>query len=299
MQGAKARRRPRLSVRLAWVWFVVVSIVLLWQKSTYWGLYAFAAEWQFNAFGSYRPALTYLFLIVILCLPLLLISSRRSRELRSERASLPRGSQLDSMIRAKSRWAKALFCAAIAVAVAALAIALSTALLPSAGGPVSRMVLTAEMGAPPPLGPVVLSGRLLSEKTAVFDEDFLVLHRSSRFAPMVAEGADQTMLRYFVELPVDTPIASNDAKGERKGILRRGGLPGELVRLYRYAGFRVDPNYYVLFSSPEAMRRAELTEAVELLIFAVFLGLIGAIFAFRHRQLVKRASASPLEPETS
>lgn len=291
MQGAKIRRRPRLSVRLAWIWFVVVSIVLLWQKSTYWGLYAFAAEWQFNAFGSYRPALTYLSLIAILCLPLLLISRLRSKELRSKRASLPPGSQLNSTIRSKSRWAKALFCAAIAVAIAGLAIALSTALLPSASAPVSRMALSAEM-APPPLGPVILSGKLLSDKTAVFDEDFLILRRSSRFAPMVAEGADRTVLHYFVELPLTAPIASNDVKGERKGILRRGGLPGELVRLYRYAGFRVDPNYYVLFSSPEAMRRAELTEAIELLIFAAFLGLIGAIFAYHHRQLIKRASES-------
>ena len=291
MEGAKIRRRSRLTVWFARLWVALVSIVLLWQKVNYWGLFAFAAELQFNAFGSYRPAFTYLSLVALLCAPLLLLPFSRWRELRLKQASLSPDVRMSLMIGATSRWIKTSFGAAIAVAVVAFAIALSALLLPSANGPVSQITLSDE-AAPPPLGPVVLSGRLLSNKTSVFNEDFFVLRRNNRFAPMVAEGADQTVLHYFVELPVGAPVVQKDAKGERKGILRRGGLPGELVRLYRYAGFRIDPNYHVLFSSPEAMRRTELTEAFELLLLAVFLGLIGAVFAFRRQRLCKVAQGS-------
>ena len=297
MEGAKIRRRSRSMVWLPRFWIAIVSVVLLWQKATYWGLYAFAAEWQFNAFGTYRPAFTYLALVAVLCAPLLLLPFSRWREFRSKRLSLTPDVQLNLTIGATSRLVRTLFGAAIAVAVAAVAIALSTLLLPSANGPIAQMTLSDD-AAPPPLGPVALSGRLLSNKTAVFSEDFFGRRRSNRFAPMVAEGADQTVLHYFVEIPVDAPVIQNDAKSERKGILRRGGLPGELIRLYRYAGFRIDPNYYVLFSSPETMRRAEVTEAFGLLVLAVFLGLIGAIFAFRSRRLGRLVQESAAQPES-
>lgn len=297
MEGATILRRPRLMARLAWLWCAIMSVVLFWQKATYWGLYAFAAELQFDAFGTYRPALTYLSLLAILWAPLLLLPLSRWRESRLKQASLSPDVRMSLTIGATSRWVRTLFGAAIAVAVAALAIALSTMWLPSASGAVSQIAVSDE-AAPPPLGPVLLSGRLLPNKAAVLNEDFFFLRRSSRFAPMVAEGSDQTVLHYFVELPVDAPIVLNDAKGERKGILRRGGLPGELVSLYRYTGFRIDPSYHVLFSSAEAMRRAELTEALELLILAAFLGLIGAIFAFRGRRLSKVALASAAQLES-
>lgn len=294
MDGAKLRRRPRRSIWLPLIWFVVVSIFLLWQKLTYSGIFAFAAGWQFWAFGAYRPALTYLVLVLILATPLLLLP--RSRETRSARASASPQSRADRAIDATTRTANTLVGAAIATALAALVIAVSTLFLPRATGPVSQVVISDD-GGPPPLGPVSLKGQILYGKTSVFNEDFVSIRRSNRFAPMVADGVDPTILHYFVELPTDVAVGDVEAQASRQGILRKGGLPGELFWLYRYAGFQVDPNYYVLFSSPESMRRGDLTEALELLVLGLGLGILGVLYAHGRRRLRKIAIRALPAPE--
>lgn len=282
MEGARLRRRPQWRIWFPRIWLAVAGLLLLWQSMTYRGLPAFAAEWQFNAFGAYRPAFTYLALLLLLCSPLLLLRLPFGR--RGSRAPVPAEARFSHAIGTTSRLLKTLFGAAAAVAIAAIVVASLVLFLPAADGPVTQAVISDET-APPPPGPVELSGRLLNDKTSVFNEDFILSRRSSRFAPMVGEGTDQTVLRYFVELPPESATAARDTVTVRKGILRKGGLPGELVRLYRYAGFRVDPNYYVLFASRESMERAYLTDAVELLVLALFIGLIGCVYALRRRRL--------------
>jgi hypothetical protein len=143
--------------------------------------------------------------------------------------------------------------------------------------------------APPPTGPTELRGKILFDKISVFNEDFLVARRSSRFAPIVGEGADQTVLRYFVELPPEGQPTGSSGVDVSKGVLRRGGLPGELVRLYRYAGYRVAPDYYVLFASEASMRRDYVTNAAELLVLAFFIILLGGLYTYRRKRLQKVA----------
>lgn len=288
MEGAKLRRKPKWLIWLPRIWIALAAIFLLWQKLTYRGIFAFVAEWQFNALGFYHPALTYLVLMLVLCSPLLLLPVGR-RIKRSQRSPLPPRGSLSHAIATTSRLLKALFIAALAAASAALVIALFTLLLPRSTGPVARQVISDE-APPPPVGPVELTGRLLYDKASAFNEDFILARRSRRFAPMVAADSDQTILRYFVELPPEMPTERPNTVSVRRGILRKGGLPGELIRLYRYAGFRVDQNYYVLFATPESMRRADLTEAAELLVLSGFLGLMGGIFTYRRRRLQKVAA---------
>jgi len=283
VEGAKLRRRPQWLIWLPRVWLAVAGAFLLWQSMTYRGVSAFAAEWQFNAFGFYHPALTYLVLLLLFCSPLLLLRVPLRRD-RSQRAPVPAEARFSHAIGTTSRLLKTLFGAAVAVAIAAVMVASLTLFLPRNDGPVARTVI-GDDAPPPPPGPAALTGRLLHEKTSVFNEDFVLTRRSSRFAPMIGEGTDQTVLHYFVELPPETATTVPDTVTVRQGILRKGGLPGELVRLYRYAGFRVDPDYYVLFASAESMRRAYLTDALELLVLALFIALIGGIYAYRRRRL--------------
>jgi hypothetical protein len=287
VNSTKLRRRPQWLIWLPRVWLALAGLFLLWQSMTYRGVSALAAEWQFNAFGFYHPALTYLVLLLLFCSPLLLLRLPMRRGAR--RASVPADARFSHAIGTTSRLIKTLFGAAVAVAAAGAVVAAFTLFLPRADGPVARMIISDD-AAPPSLGPVELTGRLLHEKISVFNEDFVLTRRSGRFAPMVGQDTDQTVLRYFVELPPETATTAPDTVTVRKGILRRGGLPGELVRLYRYAGFRVDPDYFVLFASAESMRRAYLTNALELLVLAVFIGLVGGIYAYRRRRL-RRLSA--------
>lgn len=283
MERAKLRRRPPWLVWLPRIWLAAAGLFLLWQTMTYRGVSAFAAEWQFNAFGFYHPALTYLVLLLILSSPLLLLRlpiRRRSQQVASPAPEVV----LSRAISSTSRLLKTLVGAATTVATAALVVASLSLFLPRTDGPVARAVISDD-AAPPPQGPIELTGRLLHEKTSVFNEDFVVSRRSSRFAPMVGEGTDQTVFRYFVELPPETATTAPDTVTVRKGILRKGGLPGELIRLYRYAGFRVDPDYYVLFATADSMKRPYLTEALELLVLALFIGLVSGIYAYRRRRL--------------
>ncbi|MDB5575131.1 MAG: hypothetical protein JWR80_307 [Bradyrhizobium sp.] len=293
VENAKIRRRPQWLIWFPRLWLAVAGLFLLWQTMTYRGVSALAAEWQYNAFGAYHPALTYLVLLLLLCSPLLLlrVPVRRmvGRRGRSRRETVPPEAQFSYAIGTTTRLLKTLFGAALAVVVAAGVVASITLFLPSANGPLSQAVVSDD-AAPPSPGPVELTGRLLTDKTSVFSEDFIVGRRSSRFAPMVGEGADQTVLHYFVELPPETAKSGPGVVSVRKGILRKGGLPGELVRLYRYAGFRVDSNYHVLFASSESMRRGYLTDAFELLVLAFFIALVGGIYAYRRRRLQKLRS---------
>ena len=74
-------RRVRLRHLLA-AWSIAVALVLMWQMLAYRGLMALAAEWEFDAFGRYYPALTYLLLVVVLGSPILwLIRGRADEEL--------------------------------------------------------------------------------------------------------------------------------------------------------------------------------------------------------------------------
>ena len=281
MEGAKVRRRPPWLIWLPRVWLAVAGLFLLWQTLTYRGLSALAAEWQFNEFGFYHPALTFLVLLLILAAPLaflrLLPSARRQEVVEAP-------SRLGYAIGTTSRLLKTLFGAALCVVVAALVVAAFVLFLPRADGPVHQVDAGADTGQPF-VGPVELRGRVLYDKTSVFNEDFLLGRRVSRFAPVVGEGTDQTSLRFFVELPSAAPATQPRSTAVHTGILRQGGLPGELIQLYRYAGFRVEPGYYVLFASEASMRHTYFTTAVELLVLALFIALIGAIYAYRRKHL--------------
>jgi hypothetical protein len=283
VEGVKARRRPSWLIWLPRIWLAVAALFLLWQTLTYRGLSALAAEWQFNEIGSYHPALTFLVLLLILSAPLALLRLWPSAR-RQEVVEAP--SRLSYAIGTTSRLLKTIFGAAIGAVIAALVVAAFVLFLPRADGPVHQVDAGGE-STQLAGGPVALRGRVLYDKIAVFNEDFLLGHRASRFAPLVGEGTDQTNLRFFVELPLDAPATQPRSTTVRTGILRQGGLPGELITLYRYAGFRVEPGYYVLFASESSMWRPYLTTAAELLVLALFIALIGGIYAYRRKHLRK------------
>lgn len=283
MKAARIRRTPRGLQGGVAAWSVLVALVLLWQAVTYRGLMAFAAEWQLNEFGNYYPVLTFLALIVLFVLPALLLL-RTKHAGRQQLESVTELRRAEAFTRRSSRVAFGV--AAICVCASVISLVLM-ALLPSASGAPQRISVNDAAPAQPREGPTELVGQVLYNRTSAFEEDLWVAHRSTRFAPMIEEGADESAIRYFVELsPADRSIP-NGGTASKRGILKGGALPGELVRLYRYAGFRIHPNHYVLFASAATMRWPYQAAAVECLVAGVLVSMVGAVVLFRRRHLTR------------
>jgi hypothetical protein len=248
---------------------------------TYRGLVGFAAEWQLNEFGNYYPILTVLGLIVLFVSPALLL-------LRTKDSSSRQREAITDLRRAEAfarRSSRALFGVAATCVCGSLISLGLMALLPGASGAPQPISVNGATPAQPREGLTELAGKILYNRTSAFEEDLWIAHRSTRFAPIVAEGADESDFRYFVELPASDRSVANGGTAARRGILKEGALPGELARLYRYAGFRIPPTHYVLFASAATMRWPYLVATVEFLIAGLFASMAGAFFLVRRSHL--------------
>lgn len=161
-------------------------------------------------------------------------------------------------------------------------------LLPGETGPAQR-VAAAQAGPAPPLGAVDLYGTVLYDKVAIINQSTLFLPMRDRFAPIVGADAAQEKFRYFVEIPHDYQITPHQP-GIYHGVLRRGGLPGDLERVYRYAGFDIAPDYYVLFVSRDAMLRPYYSDLYEIFVLLLFFCAMWAFCHYRAARLRYRLS---------
>ena len=281
-------RRTRRSIRnwTSTVWVVLITLIFLWQALAYRGLVGLVAEWQFNEFGDYRPVLTYLvFTLLLGPLPLLLFRRRR----RPAREG-PQQSVLSDYAAAQGsalRFLKSLYVLAILAFGAAVICLVAMWWLPSDTGPIQRINASDTLSANPKEGATELGGKIIYNSTSAFDENLWFVRHSTRFAPLIGDGTDETAIRYFVELSPSSRSATTNA-GVRRGILKRNALPGELLRLYRYAGFRVFPDHYVLFNSTDTMRWPYLMTAIELAGCGLLILIAAAIQGLRYRRLTNR-----------
>lgn len=276
-QRVRSRRQRIVKFGAAVAWVALVGLVLLWQTATYDSAMSVAAEWQFNAIGRYYPVLSYLVIVLALTLPLLLLFGR---------ARPPVGRPIDTaLFRSLHSFSRALFGFAGVVAVLAAGVLLSILWLPDDKGPPQDVVLDQAVVLPRE-GLTRLTGNIAYDRTSAFDEDLIVARRNRRFAPMTAPGTNARDLQFFVELPPATE-ANRGGVRTMTGVLKRDGLPGEIVRLYRYAGYRVEEPLYVLFTGTRSLRWARLVIAGELLIAAILVGLLG-LWQRRRTQKIAR-----------
>ena len=286
---AKTRRkRDRRQVMTGGLilWAAIVSLFFLWEIVRYDGLMALLAEWQFNTFGHYYPSVTYLALVAVLASPGLLFFLRvRQRESEQRLAA--------ATLRSAMTFRRVLLGLSAACLVAAIATLLLLLALPASTGTPRRIDLAQPVVALPTEGPTTIDGAILYDRTAAFGEDLLVARRTLRFAPIVAPRSPGVDLQFFVELPDET-MANAGTASSMTGTLKRNALPGEVVQLFRYAGYRVEPPYYVLFASEAAMRWPYFEIAGELgLVALLFL----AVGLWQHRRVkwLEEAVASPRE----
>lgn len=283
MQSRTINRRKRLlKIGGLSFWAGLVSVFLLWQAITYSGLIALIGEWQFNVLGKYFPAFTYILLVFLLVVPGWLLfrrpRARGDREIFAVRT-----------LRSARGFERLLFGVAAGLAGAALIAVVTIALLPTANGPRQQIALDAPPVTKPSEGATTLTGTILFERTAAFDEEFLLLRRHWRFAPLVAPGSADENYQYFVELPAVTkPGQPYSVPRAMTGVLRHGGLPGEVIRLYRYAGARVEEPYYVLFADAGSVRWPHWQVAAQLALGSV---LFAALALWQRRRVRKLTEA--------
>ena len=293
--GRMRRRRTRIFLAL---WFVVIVAFFTWQSGAYSGVVALLAEWQFNEFGVYLPLLTLLLLIAVLA-PIPAVIARalqgRNRKTATPRGTAPARTMADAL-----RFRNFLGFAAGSCVIAAIIALLLILGLPTDQGTVQQLGATAS--APQPHeGPAEIRGSILYTRTSAFDEHLWFYGRNVRFAPVVEHGVDDTVVRYFVELPPTNQFApaTTGEVAVRRGILKRNGLPGEIQRLYQYAGYSLSDPHYVLFSSAEVMRWPFFAWASEFAIAGVLIGLAGLVQTLRCRRLSHRIAQSTDESLTA
>ena len=267
-------------------WAILVTLFLLWQTLTYRGLMALAAEWQFNTFGRYYPSLTYVLLATIIASPVLwLLRGRRH----GDDATGDDSAATDPALLPGRTFIRIMLGIAAACAVICIVVLIAMVTLPGDTGPVRRIAIGSPAAADPATGPTELSGAVLRGRTAGLSQDLLVARRTIRFAPMLSPvGGTAETVRYFVEIGADENAATLQGNGRREGVLRRGGLPGELEYLFRYAGYDVASPYYVLFASRGALQWPYRVAAIQLALVGIICLIAAGGLHLRRERLRRR-----------
>ncbi len=285
------RNRRRRNVRAAiGAWGVLVSLFLLWQTLTYRGLMALAAEWQFNTFGRYYPSLTYILLAVLIASPVLwLLRGRRAAPGADARASAYEEAWgLPGLMFIRSILGVGIGCLLVC-----LIVLIAMASLPGDTGAVDRIVLgSPNAAAAPRLGPTILVGNVVRDRTAGLNQELLVSRRTIRFAPMLTPGIGPEAVRFFVEIGPNEDAATLRPDGLREGILRKNGLPGELEKLFRYAGYDPTTPYYTLFAARDGLQWPYRVAAIQLAIVGLIC-LIAAGLLHLRRERLRRQLRNP------
>jgi hypothetical protein len=284
MAPAKSR------ARLLWIWVVIVALYFLWEAASYNGLFARAAEWQLAHLGEYLPTLTFGLLVLLFGSPALLLFRRRKRA--ADEAPAP----ATAVVTVGARFMRFLFWIAGALAAAALASLLWTLTLPSSSGVPRDIVLGTASDRAPSEGPARITGAIVYKRTAAFTQGLLVMRRGARYAPVFPPVEHDNVIRYFIELAPQDHVQPRmaDAVVTRTGTLVRDNLPGAVVRLFRYVGYRVATPHYVLYASPLTMRWPYYVAAIEFALGALLFLIVG-LFQRRH---VRRLGAAAAEAET-
>jgi hypothetical protein len=304
------------------VWLALVSLFFLKQTIDYVGLIARLAEWQFLFFDRYWPTLTFLALTLLCSSPLILalwlIRARQRRDEKLGPARIDDGRILSGRLMRLQSFFMGIAVGSVTAAILSLFLMLQ---LPSDEGAPRSIVLGSPDAMAPGEGPAILTGSVDVSETAQFNENLILVKRTLYFAPIRSGPDDKSPLRYFVE------VRRNDVRGDynkinfpkgrdlvrlwryevpglsftpyQSGVLRRRGLPGEIANGYRYAGYQVDPDNYVLFRSKERLTWRYLVIAAEFLLTAIIAGVMTGIMWRRRRKLSQTVKKSRISSKAA
>jgi hypothetical protein len=267
--------------------FVIIASIILWQAVDYWGLVGWLAELQFALLKTYYPPVTFLILLALICSPLAVY--RVITRMRSDKKSR---SPETRRWRAATRAARLMRLFAWLAAGCALTAIVGLVMisdLPRDDGVVNHILVGSPAAASPALGKTELEGDIGSKATAALYAQVPKLATATYFAPVFAARTSGPSVQYFVEMH---RVSNTKAEFEatRVGVLARNALPGEIMAVYRGAGYVVQKPYYVLYASAQSMRMPYYIFALEFgaaaMLFVVF-----SFIQRWHRNAIRRALA--------
>lgn len=299
------------ALQLLWVWVCGVVLYFAWEAAAYRGLFAYVSEWEFDRLGQDLPTFNFTILTMLLAWPAFLLLGRfRDRRLRDaeEDAAVDQVEPLDeeaaaralveqdkrhnnrlAMINARD-YMHFLFAFTAALWFAALLILLWAMGLPDSTDDPKRYTPAALFAKDqhPQEGAARLEGTLHYGRISSFGRGVLFARRTALYAPLIPPEGSDGRIKYFIEfLPAERPdIHSGGIINHRDGVLIRADLPGALIRLYRYLGYRPAPNYHVLYVSPVTVRWPYFVIASQFLTG----GLLFFLSAFWQRYHLRRLS---------
>ncbi|QUT05648.1 hypothetical protein KFK14_22295 [Sphingobium phenoxybenzoativorans] len=273
----RRRQRQTSIIRMiCGLWICIVACYFAWEVISYRNLYALLAEWQFDQLGHYWPILTLSLLLALFAGPALFLLSRVGLRDRHPSGVRP--------IMAGNRlFQKILFTLSALFAAAAMVTWMFSWTLPRFADPSQHIVAGATSEQVIKSGAATVSGYVVYSRTSAFAQNLLFKRHGARFAPAISPIAKDGTIKLFVELEPSEVFPSDIARPvtTRNGVLLANGLPGSIVRLYRYAGYTVENPYYVLFSSELTMKLPYYIAAVQLLVIALML-LMAALLQRHH-----------------
>jgi len=312
----RVNRQLAMGLRFLGLWLALVGYYFLREALSYRGFVADLAEYQFTHFDRYWPTFTFLALTALCTAPFFAVLwIIRARQKSSEHYGPARVDDQRIMLGRVGRLQNFFAGVSIGCLICVGLIAFQALTLPSDKfGPRSIVI-----GSPDALGPAdgraVLTGTVDVGETAQFNEDLIVVKRTFYFAPIRSGPNDTSPLKYFVQVrrvdpkgqgrfnPIVFPQGDDKVRAWRfhvkgiafrpymDGVLQRGALPGEIANLYRYAGYDVDRDNYVLFSSNEPIRWRLQMLAGEFLIASILSALVALLFTRRRRKIHKIVQA--------
>lgn len=310
----RVSRQLTIATTALGVWITIVSLFFLLESLDYRGIVRRLAEWEFLHFDRYWPTLTFVAMAALFASPLLLLVwLLRVRQRHDERNGPARFDDRHILLNRLARL-RGLFGGIAVGSLLAALIAFIMGLQQPGNGPVVRSVVVGSNDAvAPPDGRTVLTGDVDLGQVAQFNENLLLFKRTLYFAPILPGPGAKGPLRYFVE------VKRNDVKGDynqinfpkdkkklvrvwrfhvpgisftpyTQGVLRHNALPGEIVNLYRYAGFDVAKDDYVLFRARERLTWRDNVVAIQFALSAILSALATLVFTRRQRALKRQSS---------
>lgn len=282
-------------------WIALVALYFLWEAWSYSGTFAKLSEWQFGNFRKSWPTVTYAALVLVFSIPGLLLIKRwkgkqpspASDAAPDEETAAP--SEREIALKRAVGVRKLLFYVGAASAVSAFVSLAGVLFLPQFG-PASQVITVGTEPAQQIVnGPTTLIGRAILSRTATMGQDFIILDKESRFAPIVPEN-DGGAVRYFVQL---TPAETAGNRGgdhlvKVSGVLLRDSLPGPILRLYRNVGIPVSDTHYILYRYAATMRRPYFLTAIQMSVIALAMFIL---WWFQNRHIRKKLLAEHAEDE--
>lgn len=286
MQAQKTHQLIRLTAQL---WAIVWGLYFVWEGLTYRGLFGRLAEFQIAKFGTYAPLITFLFLFVLVVLPVWIIARLLMRRSEDDMDLTALFDLRITQARRLKRYLMA-FCS-IAFAVAGGFAVYAGLLLPGHNGKL-QTIAASEVGTVAiSEGPARLVGGEMGE-IIFFGQDWFIGDDRMAFSPYRPTGTSDGLARLFIQIEATKKeqLQSIVQRPAWSGIIVEGGLPGTVRVLFNSLGIKISDPYFTLYQNEASLKIRYWLQAIQWVILGLFFGLLVTLHGRTIRALKQQKS---------